>query len=472
MTRYLHLPMKRGILPTMFLLLMPFVLGGALAQGVEFFLGQGSNTQVLKIGLFIITFAVLKGTMDKMKLFPEHPNTHPMIAIVLSIIAIKFMPIEFVSGLGTLIWIAALFLLPYVLVGLIVKNGKVKAVLTLILAGGMYYFISGGMGLYGSRYPYLGYIRGSEIFDDIYYHSTTIPWLTPFLIVVAFVILIFILVKYKGEKGVKETKTPGDKGPGWLRRKLINRKAQKAIDKEAKAKQQEADKQREHDERIQRMKHEAELAKIEAMREKAEEEKGRLQRAKEAAGRAAIGANEAVKKGLGKAADGAYAGAKVVGDGLMKAGKPINEAVKKGAGKAADAAYSGAQGVGRGLAAVPGLFSRLFRRKQKEEQQDQHVKDYEEQKKKEAQTARRGIFRRIFGKKEEPQDQHVKDYEEQQRKAEREKQWKEYNEKENKQAEELKRKKVPPTPPKARGKVNVKNKEEMIKRVQKQKPKK
>lgn len=171
---------------------------GLITEGFSFLFGQSSNEIVLKLGLFILLIAVFKAGFAKLKLFEENPNMNMGLGAILSLIAIKFMPVEFSSGLGTLIWVAALFVLPYLLVGMFVENKIWRAVLALLGVAGIYYFISGGIGLYGSRYPYLGFIRGNEIFDDIYYKTTQMGWLVPLLLVAALIFLIYLMRKGGG----------------------------------------------------------------------------------------------------------------------------------------------------------------------------------------------------------------------------------------------------------------------------------
>jgi hypothetical protein len=225
--------MKKGVLSLAFLLSLPAVLAeGTITQGFNFLFGQTNNEIVLKLGILIVLIALFKAGFAKLNLFPEHPNMNVMLAGVISLIAIKFMPATFSTGIGTIIWIVALILLPYTLFGMFIESKFWKAALTLLSIGGIYYFISstGGPSLYGSRYPYLGFIRGSEIFDDIYYKATTIEWLVPFLLVAAVIVLLFVWKKHGGSVG------GGGSGQGilggWVARSQARRLARIEANKE------------------------------------------------------------------------------------------------------------------------------------------------------------------------------------------------------------------------------------------------
>ncbi|MEK6816788.1 MAG: hypothetical protein AABY09_04185, partial [Nanoarchaeota archaeon] len=205
---------------------------GLITEGFSFLFGQSSNEIVLKLGLFILLIAVFKAGFAKLKLFEENPNMNMGLGAILALIAIKFMPVEFSSGLGTLIWVAALFVLPYLLVGMFVENKIWRAVLALLGVVAIYYFISGGIGLYGSRYPYLGFIRGNEVFDDIYYKTTQMGWLVPLLLVAALAYLIYLM--RKGSGGGLGGEGLGGAWKQWrdraLQKKLANIQADKERD--------------------------------------------------------------------------------------------------------------------------------------------------------------------------------------------------------------------------------------------------
>ncbi|MEA3378424.1 MAG: hypothetical protein U9Q69_02175 [Nanoarchaeota archaeon] len=328
--------MKRGTAFIAFLMALPLVSAkqGAITEGFQFLFGQSNNEIVLKLGLFIVLLALFKSGFTKLKLFEEHPNYNLIVGAIFALISVKFMPVIYSNTIGSLIWVFALFFLPYTLIGLIIQSKGWKIFLTGLIVIGIYYLVTnGGFGFWGtggalgSRYPYLGFIRGNELFDDVFFYLTFNKWFLPLLLLIALVVFLF----YKGK--IPSLKGRGEGGflSNWGKNRTIKYKAKqerKAREKEAEERRK-AEKEKKEGFFSKRRKNRAVKYKSRQERKAREKEAEERRKAEEAP----INAQEAEAKRMRRAA---------------WRNKWANKL--KSAGKAsAEAGWKGAKGAGQGI---------------------------------------------------------------------------------------------------------------------------
>ncbi|MBU2590247.1 MAG: hypothetical protein KKB39_05800, partial [Nanoarchaeota archaeon] len=208
--------MKRGFSLLTALTAIPLVSAGVVEDSLEFIFGATQEGGIfVKLGLFIILFSFLMISMKKV-FPPEHKNAGIIVALVIALIAMKFMPEQWVVGLGQMIWIIALILLPYMILSIFFKDtsGKKKYVFWTLLISSyvlLIYFVS-QVGRNNQLRYYLSF--GNETVDDLWYAISSNEWI--FYAVIPALIVLFLIIR-KAKKS-KEGDDSGESksGPGWL----------------------------------------------------------------------------------------------------------------------------------------------------------------------------------------------------------------------------------------------------------------
>lgn len=198
--------MKRVIIPLTLLSLVP----SALAQDQGLFgsafslifgpVGNAGNDMVLKVGLWLaMIFVLFQGAQkifkNKDATGTDMPNKKIAIlfAILISTIAVRFMPPEWAAGLGTLTWISVVILLPYTLISFVTDNKWAKIIGTGAVVLLMTLFLSS----YGAP-TIFPFIRGSRFLSDIFYLLTPQYYLMPLIFAGVVIIIMFIFFASKG----------------------------------------------------------------------------------------------------------------------------------------------------------------------------------------------------------------------------------------------------------------------------------
>lgn len=270
--------MKRGLSLVAALSAVPLVSAqGIVEQSLEFVFGATQQSGIfIKVGLFIILFSFLMIGMKRV-FPPEHKNAGIIVALLIAIMAMKFMPERWVMGLGKMIWVVALALLPYMILSMFFKDteGYKKYVFWILLGASyfvMFYFVS----QFDTNADLRSFFTfGNESIDDIWYFISSNSWI--FYAAVAAIILFLILRWAKKSKKESDytpepkPEKPKKEGPGIF---------SKIWDK--------------------------------------------LKGAGKASGKAAIGAGKGIGKGMGKAAGG-------IGKGAGKAAGGIGKGTASGA---------------------------------------------------------------------------------------------------------------------------------------------
>lgn len=144
------------------------------------------NEAMIKLGLFaVLLVALLKGARRAM---PENNKVPAVVSVVLALLAVRLMPKEWLLPLGNLLWIAAIVLVPYIIIDMAVKKwGALKAVLLIAMYIGIY-LLAGG---------YTGFGMSFRLAHDLrlywYYYQSEI-------IVLGAVIAIYIAYKITKRK--------------------------------------------------------------------------------------------------------------------------------------------------------------------------------------------------------------------------------------------------------------------------------
>lgn len=212
---------------------MPLAMAqGTLDKTLNFVFGATESGGIfIKVGLFIILYAILLLSARKV-LPPEQSNVAAVIAFVVALLAMKFMPEKAVMGLGKAIWIAALALLPYTVISLFFKKepGKKNWAkwLFVIIAYIVLLLSLVQLGRFPGTILYLSF--GSEIIEDILYtisfalnsvfgalYSVFTRW-EGLLIALGAIIVIWLIVRWAKKKpepeGKISEKPPKEKKPG------------------------------------------------------------------------------------------------------------------------------------------------------------------------------------------------------------------------------------------------------------------
>ncbi|MDI6737767.1 MAG: hypothetical protein QME12_04605, partial [Nanoarchaeota archaeon] len=217
--------LKAITIGTSVLALIPLVSAadeGLISQGVEVLFGATTGGGIFtKLGLFIILFAFL--SLGAKKVFPEeHSRMGTLVAALLALIGMKFMPEVWVAGLGTLIWVAALALLPYAIVTIFLKEDTKKKWIFVVIAYLVLLFAVFQMKGFPSFARSIG-LRG-EFWEDMSYKFGAIGRYWYVWVIAAVVVAFFIWLFTRGGKGDEQGGIKiGDvggkvKGPGlWGR---------------------------------------------------------------------------------------------------------------------------------------------------------------------------------------------------------------------------------------------------------------
>lgn len=224
--------MKRGLVPLFLAVLAPAVLaqdqgifGNAFSLIFGTVSGSPANDMVLKVGLWLaLTMVLFQGaqkifkTKDANGFEVGHKKLSIMFALIISTIAVRFMPPFISEGLGAMTWIAALILLPYTLVSFVTDNKWARIIATAI-------FVILTWALFSSySAPFVfPYIRGNNFLSDLFYMMTPQAWMIPVIAIGSILILFFIF-------SAKGAPSPGGGGSskGGFWDYMAGRKAAKA----------------------------------------------------------------------------------------------------------------------------------------------------------------------------------------------------------------------------------------------------
>lgn len=198
--------MKRGLVPLLTIVLAPAVLaqdqgffGNAFSLIFGYVSGSPSNDMVLKVGLWLaLTMVLFQGaqkvfkTKDATGQEVGYKKLSIIFALIISTIAVRFMPPFISEGLGAMTWIAALILLPYTLVGFVTNNQWAKVIATVVFD----IIIWGLFSSYSAPYIF-PYIRGNNFLSDLVYMMKGRGWMIP-VIALGVILILFFIFSAKG----------------------------------------------------------------------------------------------------------------------------------------------------------------------------------------------------------------------------------------------------------------------------------
>ena len=198
--------MKRGLVPLFLAVLAPAVLaqdqgifGNAFSLIFGSVSGSPANDMVLKVGLWLaLTMVLFQGAQKIFKTKDANgqeigsKKLSIIFALIISTIAVRFMPPFISEGLGAMTWIAALILLPYTLVSFVTDNKWTKVIATGIFVILIWALFSS----YGAPFVF-PYIRGNNFLSDLFYMMTPQAWMIP-VMAIGTILIIFFIVSAKG----------------------------------------------------------------------------------------------------------------------------------------------------------------------------------------------------------------------------------------------------------------------------------
>ncbi|MFH1065521.1 MAG: hypothetical protein V1734_03385 [Nanoarchaeota archaeon] len=105
------------------------------------------NEAIVKLSLFVLLFALFsKGSA---RIFTESRFVTSVFSFVVSLIAVRMMPLVWIMPLGKVIWVLAVMVLPYLIVDAIVHEWNLLKVLLLVFAYFGIYLILVSIGFWG-----------------------------------------------------------------------------------------------------------------------------------------------------------------------------------------------------------------------------------------------------------------------------------------------------------------------------------
>jgi hypothetical protein len=147
------------------------------------------NEALIKIALFAILFGVFfKGLQG---VFPKTPSVSKLIAALMGIIAVRLMPNLWLTSMGKILVVAAIIIIPFVIINLIFKKWNLLKVAFLILSYLGVYLIVGGTG-------FLEFGFWNQSLADLRYYYNVYKF--QFIVVIFSLIAYFSLRYFKKER--------------------------------------------------------------------------------------------------------------------------------------------------------------------------------------------------------------------------------------------------------------------------------
>lgn len=162
--------MKKMLVSLLMLLCLPMVSAyDSLSSGfygmISILLGNVNNINeaFMRVALWIVLFAVIiKGLKN---VFPENQSLVMTIGFIFSVLGIRFMPWFWIEGLGKLLMVMLILIVPYYVTNLIFKKWSLLKVIILVSGYlGLYLIISGYQGVTF----YENFVFNLKYFYDIY----------------------------------------------------------------------------------------------------------------------------------------------------------------------------------------------------------------------------------------------------------------------------------------------------------------
>lgn len=101
---------------------------------------SASDVLFLKIGLWLVLFAVLFKALEKTLSLSS--GQAAILSIVISTLSMRFMPVGWMGGLGTIIWVIAFIAVPYFLVSALTQPGLWRWVIVIASYFGIFYSLA------------------------------------------------------------------------------------------------------------------------------------------------------------------------------------------------------------------------------------------------------------------------------------------------------------------------------------------
>ena len=105
------------------------------------------NEAIVKLSLFVLLFALFsKGSA---RIFTESKFVTSVFSLVVSLIAVRLMPLVWLMPLGKVLWVLAVVVLPYLIVDAIVHEWGILKILLLVLSYFGIYLLLVSIGFWG-----------------------------------------------------------------------------------------------------------------------------------------------------------------------------------------------------------------------------------------------------------------------------------------------------------------------------------
>ncbi len=105
------------------------------------------NEAIVRLSLFVLLFALFsKGSA---RIFTESKFVTSVFSLVVSLIAVRLMPLVWIMPVGKIIWVLAVVVLPYLIVDALVHEWNLLKVLLLVLSYFGIYLLLVSIGFWG-----------------------------------------------------------------------------------------------------------------------------------------------------------------------------------------------------------------------------------------------------------------------------------------------------------------------------------
>lgn len=152
------------------------------------------NEAVVKLCLFVLLFALFSKSASR--IFPESKFVTAVFSFVVSLIAVRMMPIVWLMPLGKVLWVLAVIVLPYLIVDAIAHEWNLLKIILLVAAYFGIYLLIATLGFWGFGLVF-------EAVADTKRLMFLYQWQS---IVVGGLLVIYVIAHLAGKKSLE---------PGW-----------------------------------------------------------------------------------------------------------------------------------------------------------------------------------------------------------------------------------------------------------------
>ncbi|HII15042.1 MAG TPA: hypothetical protein HA362_01905 [Nanoarchaeota archaeon] len=163
-----------------------WIISGALGSVAN------ENEAIVKLSLFILLFALF--SKSSMRLFPDNKFVVNVFSLVISLLAVRLMPLLWIMPLGKFLWVLAMAALPYLLVDAIFHNwGPLKIGLLVAAYFGAYLVLL--------SLDYWGFGLVFEAVKELKRYTFMYQWQS---VVIGAALALLVIAQFAGKKKAEE----------------------------------------------------------------------------------------------------------------------------------------------------------------------------------------------------------------------------------------------------------------------------